>query len=277
MTEDTGSNPPLSQILLPVYSSAVEFLELIFAVFACVCNVMQLLLFVKLVVLSTRYTGWHDRTYDENKGAHYSADYSNHDTYDFIQVFAIVFNGCTGILAGANLSGELKDPSVSIPKGTLLAQLYTFIVYAIMYILAAFTCSKELLQMNYTFLQPINFWPPLVFIGTILVTMSAALSAMIGGSRVLYAIAKDEVFGVVSRPFAVFSTKSGNPYLCVIFTAFVVQLVLFIGNVNLLAPMVSIFFLMVYFFGIFFLAHIISRNARMYNDDLSDFACLRGC
>ena len=102
--------------------------------------------------------------------------------------------------------------------------------------------------MNYTFLQPINFWPPLVFIGTILVTMSAALSAMIGGSRVLYAIAKDEVFGVVSRPFAVFSTKSGNPYLCVIFTAFVVQLVLFIGNVNLLAPMVSIFFLMVYFF-----------------------------
>ena len=194
------------------------------------------------------YTGlsWH--TFHDNEHTHYTTDYTTDDAFSFISVFAIVFNGCTGILAGVNLSGELKDPSVAIPKGTLLAQAYTYVVYALLYTLAAFTCSTDLLQNNFTFLQPISFSPPIVFIGTILVTMSAALSTLIGASRVLYAIAKDDVFGVVLNPFKDFTTRKGNPYMSVLFTAFLVQLVLLIGNVNALAPMVSIFFLMVYFF-----------------------------
>ncbi|NXI97175.1 S12A1 protein, partial [Psophia crepitans] len=47
----------------------------------------------------------------------------------FFSVFAIFFPAATGILAGANISGDLKDPQGAIPKGTMLAILITTVAY----------------------------------------------------------------------------------------------------------------------------------------------------
>ncbi|XP_007252503.3 solute carrier family 12 member 2 isoform X2 [Astyanax mexicanus] len=47
----------------------------------------------------------------------------------FFSVFSIFFPAATGILAGANISGDLADPQKAIPKGTLLAILITGLVY----------------------------------------------------------------------------------------------------------------------------------------------------
>jgi amino acid transporter len=57
------------------------------------------------------------------------------DLHSFFTVFAIYFPSCTGIVAGANLSGDLKDPTDAIPKGTLLAvgtTYFSYILYAIL-------------------------------------------------------------------------------------------------------------------------------------------------
>lgn len=47
----------------------------------------------------------------------------------FFSVFAIFFPAATGILAGANISGDLEDPQDAIPRGTMLAIFITTIAY----------------------------------------------------------------------------------------------------------------------------------------------------
>ncbi|PNI63843.1 SLC12A3 isoform 2 [Pan troglodytes] len=47
----------------------------------------------------------------------------------FFGMFSIFFPSATGILAGANISGDLKDPAIAIPKGTLMAIFWTTISY----------------------------------------------------------------------------------------------------------------------------------------------------
>lgn len=54
---------------------------------------------------------------------------------------------------------------------------------------------SRLLQKDYSFLGDINIWQPLVTMGIYSSTMSAAMSNLIGASRILYALAKDNLFG----------------------------------------------------------------------------------
>lgn len=141
--------------------------------------------------------------------------------------------------------GELKNPSKSIPIGTIAACGVVCFTYIVLMFLVGATCPKALLNNNYTFLQAISFWPPIVFIGIFLSSFSAALSCLIGASRVLYAMSCDGMFGPLLRVTRK-TTKSGNPWAAVLVTWFIVQIVLLIGKLNAIAPLVTIFFLLAY-------------------------------
>uniref|UniRef100_A0A665T2M5 Solute carrier family 12 member 9 n=1 Tax=Echeneis naucrates TaxID=173247 RepID=A0A665T2M5_ECHNA len=191
------------------------------------------------------YTGFQLHTLEDNLLPDYTIDYTTGSMMSFATVFAVMFNGCTGIMAGSNMSGDLKNPSFSIPRGTLVAVLITFITYNLLSLLAAWSCDRRLLQKDYSFMGDINIWPPLVTVGIYSSSMSAAMSNLIGASRILYALSKDNLFGGVLA-LARKTSHSGNPWASVLVSWLLVQVVLFAGKLNTIAGIVTIFFLLVY-------------------------------
>ncbi|CAK8681566.1 unnamed protein product [Clavelina lepadiformis] len=192
-----------------------------------------------------QYAGLNGKTVHENLYENYTIDYTNDIKQTFVTVFAVLFNGCTGIMAGANMSGDLKNPSKSIPLGTISACAITFFIYILLIVLITATTPRVLLQCDYSFLVSVNLWGPFVAIGVFASSLSAALSCLIGASRILFALARDDLFGIVLRPINR-TTHSGNPLAAVLATWFLVQLMLLANKVSTIAPIVTVFFLFSY-------------------------------
>ena len=90
---------------------------------------------------------------------------------------AIFFNACTGILQGANSSGNLKDPITAIPKGTLWAHLSTVLLYIVLFTLYACVGEREALTNLKVIVGAEIAWPHryIVYIGIILSSSGSAL------------------------------------------------------------------------------------------------------
>ncbi|XP_007483346.1 solute carrier family 12 member 9 isoform X3 [Monodelphis domestica] len=191
------------------------------------------------------FTGFNSSTLKANLGAGYAQDYTTGVTMTFASVFAVLFNGCTGIMAGANMSGELKDPSRAIPLGTIIAVAYTFFIYTLLFFFSSFTCDRTLLQEDYGFFRGISLWPPMVLIGVYAASLSASMSSLIGASRILHALAQDDLFGLILAPAKVVS-QGGNPWGAVLYSWCLVQVMLLVGKLNTLAAVVTVFYLVAY-------------------------------
>eukprot|EP01147_Barroeca_monosierra_P000353 gene353-7852_t len=193
------------------------------------------------------YTGIKEKTLKSNINAEFSIDYTTGIKQTFQSVFGVLFNGCTGIMAGANMSGDLEQPSRSIPLGTLAASAFTYFVYVALFLLSAASSSRT----------DINIKAPLVTMGVFAATLSAALSTLIGASRILEALSRDKLFGSWMTVFVPSRSLSKNPVRAVLASWLLVQLVLFVGKINIIAPIVSMLFLLCY--GVVNLACFVQR------------------
>ncbi|MCP9261920.1 Solute carrier family 12 member 9 [Dirofilaria immitis] len=160
--------------------------------------------------LNTPYTGFRFATLINNMMTNYTFDYTTSKPTDFALMFSIIFSGITGLMAGANMSGELARPSVSIPRGTVQAVFVTLIVYITTAFFTAATCSRELLQSNYSVMMNVNISPLCILIGIFSTTFFSSMSNMIGASRVLNRVAHDKLFGYLFH-LAKIEISGGNP------------------------------------------------------------------
>ncbi len=163
---------------------------------------------------------------------------------NFWQVFAIFFPAVTGIMAGANLSGDLKEPRRAIPIGTLSSIGVTMIIYiAIAYFAARISTPAEL-RANQMIMVDKALWGPLVIAGIMGATLSSALGSMVGAPRVLQALAQQKT--IPFNHFFSAKTSKNEPRNAIIFTGVVIEIALILGNLNFLASLITMFFLITY-------------------------------
>ncbi|XP_025993316.1 solute carrier family 12 member 4 isoform X2 [Solenopsis invicta] len=175
-------------------------------------------------------------------------------TTTFTILIGIFFPSVTGIMAGSNRSGDLADAQKSIPIGTICAILTTSTVYLSSVLLFAGTVDNLLLRDKFG--QSIGgklvvanmAWPNqwVILIGSFLSTLGAGLQSLTGAPRLLQAIAKDGIIPFLT-PFAVSSSR-GEPTRALLLTVMICQCGILLGNVDYLAPLLSMFFLMCYGF-----------------------------
>jgi solute carrier family 12 (sodium/potassium/chloride transporter), member 2 len=162
----------------------------------------------------------------------------------FWTVFAVFFPAVTGIEAGLALSGELKKPERSLPIGTLSAVLVSTAVYvAIPIFLAQTVKHHELFLTSFLIMREIATFGPLIIAGLWGATLSSALGAILGSSRTLQALAKDRiVFSFLGKGYGV----TEEPRLATAATAIIALIGILMGDLNVIAPVLSMFFLTSY-------------------------------
>ena len=87
------------------------------------------------------YTGWSIDTVKDNINSEY-VEFEG-QMQSFLTIFAVFFNSVTGIVAGANMSGDLKDPSDAIPKGTLIGIFTTYATYMAFAVIICFNFLRK--------------------------------------------------------------------------------------------------------------------------------------
>ncbi|MFC1481097.1 amino acid permease [Candidatus Neomarinimicrobiota bacterium] len=162
----------------------------------------------------------------------------------FWVVFAIFFPAVTGIEAGAAMSGDLADSRKSLPVGILSAIGIATVIYISVAFWLNHTASREMLLTNYTVMLDISRWQILVAIGILGATLSSALGSVIGAPRTLMALGQDKVLPF-SKAIAM-TSRNGEPIIGTIITAGAIQLALVFGDLNTIAPLLTMFFLITY-------------------------------
>ena len=160
-------------------------------------------------------------------------------------MFALFFPAVTGIMAGANMSGDLKNPSRSIPSGTLWSIVATAIVYAVMAIFIAGCRPADVLVTNFSVIGDIARWEILITAGVFAATISSALGSMMGAPRILQALAKDKIFPRLNF-FGAGSGANNEPRRAVIVTFIISSLCIVAADLNTIAPLITMAFMITY-------------------------------
>ncbi|XP_068102802.1 solute carrier family 12 member 2 [Hyperolius riggenbachi] len=203
------------------------------------------------------------------------------DDETFFSVFAIFFPAATGILAGANISGDLADPQQAIPKGTLLAILITTLVYMGVAVsvgscvvrdasgnvndtlsMTVTNCTDAACALNYDFsscvpdckfglmnnfqvMSMVSGFAPLITAGIFSATLSSALASLVSAPKVFQALCKDNIYPGLQM-FAKGYGKNNEPLRGYILTFLIALGFILIAELNAIAPIISNFFLASY-------------------------------
>lgn len=165
-------------------------------------------------------------------------------TLSFWAVFAVFFPAVTGIEAGIAMSGDLKNPTRSLPLGTILAVLSGYAVYlAIPIVLHRQGVDQHTLLTDPLVMERTARWGPAVLVGIWAASLSSAMGALLGAPRTLQALARDRVLPeFLGRGFG----QNNDPRIATLLSFGIAGAGILLGDLNVIAPILSMFFLTSY-------------------------------
>uniref|UniRef100_A0A673XNH1 Solute carrier family 12 member 3 n=1 Tax=Salmo trutta TaxID=8032 RepID=A0A673XNH1_SALTR len=203
---------------------------------------------------------------------------------NFFGMFSIFFPSATGILAGANISGDLKDPTVAIPRGTLMAIFWTTLSYLIiaatigacmvrdasgvmndtLAVSSADSCQGLACQYGWDFtncitnrtctyglsnqyqsMSLVSGFAPLITAGIFGATLSSALACLVSAPKVFQCLCKDNLYPVIGF-FGKGNGKNDEPIRGYVLAYIIAVCFVLIAELNTIAPIISNFFLCSY-------------------------------
>lgn len=178
------------------------------------------------------------------------------DSLPMATVFAVFFPAVTGFTAGVAMSGDLKNAKKDIPRGTLGSIITGLIVYVSLVLVMAFFMPRATLLNDNNFLMHSAWIGGLVVAGIWGATLSSALGGILGGPRIMQAIALDKILPkFLSRG----QGKNNEPRAAIIVTFLIAEAGILIGDLNAIAELVSMFYLTSY--GFINLAYVLESWA----------------
>ena len=163
----------------------------------------------------------------------------------FATLFGIFFPAVTGFTAGVAMSGDLKNPKISIPWGTMLSISIGLIIYILLSLFIYYNIDGQFLRSNNNVLVEFGAIPLLVLGGVWGATLSSALGGILGGPRILQAMSLDNITPNI------FSKESGlnkEPRNALFLTFIIAEIGILVGELNVIAELVAMFYMAAYLF-----------------------------
>ncbi|KFV82546.1 Solute carrier family 12 member 8, partial [Struthio camelus australis] len=170
-------------------------------------------------------------------------DYSQGES--FFTVFGVFFPAATGVMAGFNMSGDLQKPATNIPLGSLAAIGTSWFLYMVFVFLLGAVCTRQSLRYDFMIAEKVSLVGFLFLLGLYISSLASCMGGLYGAPRILQCIAQEKVI-----PMLAFLGRgkgpNKTPVAAICLTSLITVAFVFIGQVNVLAPIVTINFMLTY-------------------------------
>nr|XP_013026738.2 solute carrier family 12 member 8 isoform X5 [Anser cygnoides] len=170
-------------------------------------------------------------------------DYSQGES--FFTVFGVFFPAATGVMAGFNMSGDLQKPATNIPLGSLAAIGTSWFLYMVFVFLLGAICTRQSLRYDFMIAEKVSLVGFLFLLGLYISSLASCMGGLYGAPRILQCIAQENVV-----PMLAFlghgKGPNRTPVAAICLTSLITMAFVFIGQVNVLAPIVTINFMLTY-------------------------------
>ncbi|XP_023479372.1 solute carrier family 12 member 8 isoform X3 [Equus przewalskii] len=170
-------------------------------------------------------------------------DYSPGES--FFTVFGVFFPAATGVMAGFNMGGDLREPAASIPLGSLAAVGVSWFLYIVFVFLLGAICTREALRYDFLIAEKVSLVGFLFLLGLYISSLASCMGGLYGAPRILQCIAQEKVIPALA---CLGQGKGPNktPVASICLTSLVTMAFVLVGQVNVLAPIVTINFMLTY-------------------------------